>query len=165
MYSLAYGSVFSLAPKKYRIGSMNASATAMKSSPIIMLRLTTLLSTLLQALYFFLPRKIESIVAAPAPTRVPKAVDRFISGNVTARPEIAMGPTPWPMYMLSIMLYSDDAVIAIIAGSAYFFRSFPISSVPRSVGIATFCCSSILHFLRFIHEFNLEDQRCISWDV
>ena len=36
--------------------------------------------------------------------------------------------------MLSIILYSDDAVIAMIEGSAYFLRSFPMLAVQRSVG-------------------------------
>ena len=89
--------MFSLAPKKYRIGSMNMSETAMKSSPMMMFRLTTLLSTLLHALYFFLPRNTERMVAAPAPTRVPNAVDRFMSGKVTASPDMAIGPTPCPI--------------------------------------------------------------------
>ena len=51
----------------------------------------------LQALYFFLPRNTERMVAAPAPTNVPNAVDRFIRGKVTARPDIARGPTPCPI--------------------------------------------------------------------
>ena len=34
----------------------------------------------------------------------PKAAARFISGKVSARPEMANGPTPWPMKILSTML-------------------------------------------------------------
>ena len=40
----------------------------------------------------------------PTPTSEPKAAARFISGKVSARPEMASGPTPWPMKMLSTML-------------------------------------------------------------
>ena len=47
---------------------------------------------------------MEMSVAAPTPTSEPKAAARFISGKVTARPEMASGPTPWPMKMLSTML-------------------------------------------------------------
>ena len=38
----------------------------MKSAPTMMFRVTTLLRTLLQALYFFLPRNIDKIVKAIA---------------------------------------------------------------------------------------------------
>ena len=47
---------------------------------------------------------------------------------------MAMGPTPCPMKMLSTILYSDVASIAIIAGVAYCLSNFPIFSVPNSTG-------------------------------
>ena len=97
MYSLACGRVFSLAPKKYSMSSRKSSETSMNIAPIMIFKLTTLLSTLLQALYFFLPRNTDRIVAAPAPTKVPNAVDRFINGKVTASPDMANGPTPCPI--------------------------------------------------------------------
>ena len=100
------------------------------------------------------------MVAAPAPTSVPKAVERFISGNVTARPEMARGPTPWPMKMLSTMLYSDAAVCAMMAGKAYCLSSMPIFSVPSSKGIDALF-SDIL-FLRLCYNFDLKDERSIS---
>ena len=66
------------------------------------------------------------------PTAAPKAADRFIRGNVIASPEIARAPTPCPMKMLSIMLYSEEAVIAMMAGRAYCASSLPTGFVPSS---------------------------------
>ncbi len=63
--------------------------------------------------------RIESNVAAPAPTSEPNAAARFINGNVMANPEIASAPTPCPIKILSVIWYSEDAVMAIIAGMAY----------------------------------------------
>ena len=48
--------------------------------------------------------KIDEIVAPPTAMRVQKAMTRFISGKVMARPEMAMAPTPRPMKMLSMIL-------------------------------------------------------------
>ena len=42
--------------------------------------------------------------AAPAPMRVPTAVERFITGKVIASPAIASLPTPCPMKIRSTML-------------------------------------------------------------
>ena len=50
MYSFAYGKVFSLAPKKYNMGSRNIRETAMNSKPMMMFRLTTFPRTLLAPL-------------------------------------------------------------------------------------------------------------------
>ena len=47
---------------------------------------------------------MDEMVEPPAETRLQKAAVRFISGKVMARPAMAMGPTPWPMKMLSMML-------------------------------------------------------------
>ena len=44
------------------------------------------------------------VVEAPMPTAAPKAPDRFIKGNVMAKPEIPIGPTSWPIKALSMML-------------------------------------------------------------
>ena len=68
---------------------------------------------------------------------MPNAALRFIRGNVMASPAIARGPHPCPMKMLSTMLYSDDAAIAIMAGKAYFLSRLEIFSVPNSVGMTT----------------------------
>ena len=38
------------------------------------------------------------------------------------------------MKILSIILYNDEAVIAMIAGMAYVFNNFPTGSMPRTVG-------------------------------
>ena len=57
--------------------------------------------------------------AEPTPISVPIAVTSAVSGKVSASPEMASAPTPCPIKMLSTMLYSDEAVIAIMAGTAY----------------------------------------------
>ena len=71
---------------------------------------------------------------APTPTSVPSAVERFISGKVTASPEIAYAPTSliWPMNMLSTILYKEDAVMAMMPGTAYSFNRVLIFFVPSS---------------------------------
>ena len=74
-------------------------------------------------------------VAEPMPTMAPKAVEMFIKGKVTASPDNAKASTPCPMNMLSTMLYSDAASIAIIEGRAYFLSSSPTGRVPNSLGI------------------------------
>jgi hypothetical protein len=56
--------------------------------------------------------------AAPMPTIAPKAEAIFIIGSVMAIPEMAVPPTPWPINILSIIWYSEDDAIAIIAGMA-----------------------------------------------
>jgi hypothetical protein len=55
-----------------------------------------------------------------------------MKGKVIANPEIANGPTPCPIKILSIILYKDDAVIAMMAGVAYLFNNLPTLSVPSS---------------------------------
>ncbi|MBR2252976.1 MAG: hypothetical protein IJ895_00935 [Prevotella sp.] len=69
---------------------------------------------------------------APTPIAAPKAAERFIKGKVTARPDMASGPTPCPMKMLSTILYSDDATIATMAGMAYCNSRLPTGRVPNS---------------------------------
>ena len=51
---------------------------------------------------------------------------------------MASAPTPCPMYMLSIMLYSEAAVMAIMAGMEYCINNLRIGSVPSSVAVP-FC--------------------------
>ena len=77
------------------------------------------------------------MVAAPTPTRVPRAAEIFIKGKVTASPEIARGPEPgiWPMKMLSTILYKEDAVMAMMPGTAYCLRRAFMLFVPNSVGM------------------------------
>ena len=74
---------------------------------------------------------MELIVAAPTPTRVQNAIMRFISGKVMARPAIAIAPTPCPIKILSITLYNDTTVMAMIAGKEYSTNNFPIGAVPN----------------------------------
>ncbi len=66
----------------------------------------------------FFPKLIEILLDAPAPTSIPNAAIRFITGNVTANPEIANAPTPCPMNMRSTMLYVAFTIVPTIAGSA-----------------------------------------------
>ena len=75
-----------------------------------------------------------------------------------ASPDIASGPTPCPMKMLSTILYKEEAVWAMMAGRAYCFSSFPMFSVPSSVGMEVF--DAIL--LRFVNYFDFKDERSIS---
>ena len=51
-----------------------------------------------------------------------------------------------PMKTLSIILYSEDAVCAMIAGMAYFISSLPIFSVPNSAGTFLFFVSFIKNY-------------------
>ena len=78
------------------------------------------------------------MVAAPTPTSVPNAVEMFIRGKVTARPAMLSDPTSaiWPMYTLSTILYSEDAVMAMMPGTAYWRISALMGLVPSSVGTA-----------------------------
>ncbi len=77
---------------------------------------------------------MELIVAPPTAINVQNPITRFISGNVMARPDMAKGPTPWPMKMLSTILYSDVATDAMIAGSEYCTSRRPTELVPSDVG-------------------------------
>jgi hypothetical protein len=74
-------------------------------------------------------------VEAPTPTIAPNAAPKFIKGKVMAKPDIAKGPTPCPMKILSTILYKDEAVIAIMAGMAYCINRLPIGFVPSSVAL------------------------------
>ena len=76
-------------------------------------------------------------VLAPTPIMAPKAAPRFMNGLATAMPLIPMSPTPCPTNMLSTILYTDDATMAMMAGMAYPARSFPMGCSPNSVG--TYC--------------------------
>ena len=60
----------------------------------------------------------------------------FIRGKVTARPDRASGPSPGicPIKILSTILYKEDAVMAMMPGTAYLLRRLPTFSVPNSVG-------------------------------
>lgn len=69
--------------------------------------------------YCLRPRQMEVSVVPPIPTSVLKAIRQFIIGKVTASPEIASVPTPFPMNILSIRLYSDTAAILMMAGIEY----------------------------------------------
>ena len=58
-------------------------------------------------------------VEEPTPTAAPKAAERFMKGNVMARPDMASEPTTWPMKARSMMLYNEEATMAMTAGMAY----------------------------------------------
>ena len=72
---------------------------------------------------------MELMEAPPTPTSITRAKVRFMTGKVIARPEIARGPTPCPMKMLSMMLYREKTTIAAMAGMEYRRSSFPMGSV------------------------------------
>ena len=65
------------------------------------------------------PKLIEVSVVPPIPMSVLNAMIQFIIGKVTARPEIANAPTPFPIKMLSIRLYRETTAILIMAGIEY----------------------------------------------
>ena len=97
------------------------------------------------------------VAEAPTPTRAPNAAPRFISGNVSARPAIANLPTPCPIKILSTILYNDEAVIAIIAGTAYCLSNLEIFSVPNSVGTpATAINFKFVQPTNLIKNFNIK---------
>ena len=60
-----------------------------------------------------------------------KAIIRFINGKVSANPEIANAPTPCPIKILSITLYTEVTVIAIMAGREYCNNNFPMVLSPE----------------------------------
>ena len=51
------------------------------------------------------------------------------------------------MKILSTILYKEDAVIAMIAGTAYCIKSLPILSVPNAEGVF---CPAILYTYFFL---------------
>ena len=134
MNSFAYIIVSGVAPKKRSIGSRKYKVTPPNTIEWIRQNVITLLTTSVALPTFFCPRKMEEIVAPPAAISVQKAITRFISGSVMASPAIAMGPTPLPMNILSTMLYTLTATLAMMAGMEYCTRSLPIGSVPSVVG-------------------------------
>ena len=71
------------------------------------------------------------MVEPPADTNVQNATTRFISGKVTASPAMPIAPTPCPMKMLSMMLYSEVTVMPTMAGMEYCSSNLPIRSVPN----------------------------------
>lgn len=83
----------------------------------------------------FCPRRMEAMVEPPAETSVQKAMTRFIMGKLTASPAMAMAPTPCPMKMLSMMLYSEVTVMPMMAGMEYCNSSFPTGSEPNICGL------------------------------
>jgi len=66
------------------------------------------------------------------PTKVEKAIIRFIKGKVIAKPDIANGPTPCPIKTLSIILYNDVTVIPMIAGIEYCNNNLPTGFVSKT---------------------------------
>lgn len=88
----------------------------------------------------FLPSLMELMAAPPMPTSVPRAKVRFMMGKVTARPERASGPTPWPMNTLSMMLYREYTTMPAMEGREYWTRrrqtdAFSNSEMLRDWGV------------------------------
>lgn len=103
-----------------------------KRTPTMTLRVTLLPRIRCASAYRFWPRRTLISVDEPTPMAAPKAAVRFMNGKVIARPAMANAPTPWPMNIESTILYSELATMAIMAGSAYWRRSFPTGFVPNS---------------------------------
>ena len=91
---------------------------------------------------------MEIRVDAPTPTIAPNAAPKFMNGKVMASPEMAKGPTPCPMKMLSTILYKEEAVIAMMAGVAYCISNLPMGCVPNSVAFL-FCAIDLLFMFKF----------------
>ena len=119
MYSCAYGSVASLAPKKCSTTSRLRYVIHPVRTLITKPKITTVCRISAACSYCLRPRLMEVNVVPPIPTSVLKAIRQFIIGKVTASPEIASVPTPFPMNILSIRLYSDTAAILMMAGMEY----------------------------------------------
>ncbi|MPM73828.1 hypothetical protein SDC9_120813 [bioreactor metagenome] len=66
--------------------------------------------------WLFSPKVIEIRDAEPAPINKPNAISRIIKGKVSARPDMANGPTPCPINILSTILYKDMTTIPTIEG-------------------------------------------------
>ena len=81
----------------------------------------------------FCPMVMETLAAAPAPINMPNAINKIMKGNVSANPEMASGPTPCPMKILSTILYNDITTVPIMEGMEYCQISLPRFSVPRVV--------------------------------
>ena len=73
------------------IGSMKAANRPAYTTPIITVSCTQLPNISSAARWSFCPITIDTLVAAPAPTSIPSAVARFITGNVTAMPLTTFG--------------------------------------------------------------------------
>ncbi len=86
------------------MGSSSNRPTAVKSAATRKLSNTTLPNTPSAASRRPCPSRIEVSAAAPIPINDPKADAMFIRGIESATPEMAIGPTPCPMKMLSTML-------------------------------------------------------------
>ncbi len=78
-----------------------------------------------------MPSSMDMRAAAPVPTSRPMAALRFITGNVTASPEMASAPTPRPMNMRSITLYNDITTTPTTAGRLYCHNRRPTGSEAR----------------------------------
>ena len=124
----------SLAPKIRSNGSIKNIPIMTTMHAMIKFNNTTL-DKIFFASFAFLPNRSENNAAAPTPTIDPNAEIIFIIGNATPKPAIAIGPTPFPIKILSVKLYSDVADVAIMAGSENRSKSFQIRSFAKSSGV------------------------------
>ncbi len=120
------------------MSSRNISDNPPNTAEFIRHRTITLFTTSVARGIFFCPMNMEVIVAPPAAMSVQKATTRFIIGNVIANPAIAIGPTPLPMKMLSMILYNEVATLAMIAGTEYCTNSLLIDLDPSDIGLSIF---------------------------
>ena len=100
---------------------------------------STTLPNILNALALFpWPRRIDVSADPPTPTIEPKAAVMLMIGIHIPSPDMANGPTPCPMKILSVILYSAEVTVATIAGMAYRTSSFDNRSVPNETGVTLF---------------------------
>ena len=129
--SRAYSSVFSLPPNSISIGSMKILENTITTPVIMKVSIRALASIFSARSLSPSPNRMEIRDAAPAPTSMLKADRKFINGKVSANPEMAIGPTPCPMNIRSIMLYSEAIMAPTIAGKEYIHNNLRTFMVPN----------------------------------
>lgn len=114
---------------------MNRCDIPPKSTALIKQSINVLFRTLVADSGSRCPKRMDDMVDPPAETKTPKAVTKFMKGNVMASPEMAIAPTPCPMKILSMMLYREVSVMPIMAGMEYWISNFPKGALPNMDGL------------------------------
>ena len=89
--------VSALAPNRARMGRRKNRESAPKMTENTSPSTRTCPMTRAAPSVFLRPSSMEQTVEPPTATKRQMAMIRFISGKVTARPEMARGPTPCPI--------------------------------------------------------------------
>ena len=97
MKSRAGPTVFSSAPKRYRISSIHGRGSQPKSTPSAKPMMVQCPSTRNARGKSCCPRVMEVVAAPPSPTKVPSATSRFMMGKSNPMAVMAYAPQHWPM--------------------------------------------------------------------